>query len=182
MQSADYKPTRGHLRSLLPLSGKIRAYAFPMNPTKFTEAIRVAWRKQQIYGGSHPNMHYVSTDAHQLPAVEFFVSKQHMETERGRSITYSEFLEFKRFVQALTVPARGEGEATSGAPPRVLFEWPWVISMTCIVENLEVTYTKFNFSGAPINYTVKVSFSEIRDVRVFSDEIMEQGSMRAEVQ
>lgn len=180
MRNVDYKPTRGSVRSLLPFAGKIRSYVFPMNPNKLQESVNVIWREQQIFGMSHPNMHYIATGAHQLP-VEFYVSKQRMEAELGRVISESELLEFKRFLQALTVPARGEGDVTSGSPPRVLFDWPWVVSMTCVLRNLTVTYTKFAITGAPISYTAKVAFSEIRDVRMYSGDIMEQGSMRAEV-
>lgn len=174
----DYNPVRGFLRSL---GEEPEEFEFPMNPTRLSEQVEVLWRQQQVIGMSHPRMQYTGTGAWKLPGVEFMVNRYRMAEARKRAISIGEFLDFKRFLSSLTVPESGTEDIIGGSPSRVLFVWPSVISLTCVLTNLNITYLKFSIHGEPLIYTARVGFSEIRDIRMTSSELRKIGSQRAEV-
>lgn len=155
-------------------------WGFPMNPTELAESINVNWREQAVVGMSHPIMQYVGTGAHALPSVTFRVDAYQMSRELGRNVTTSDVLGFKRFLQSLTVPPRGAENVTGGSPPRVLFVWPDVVSLTVVVRTAEFRYLKFaRETGAPLVYDARVTFSEVRDERMTSEQLLNEGSMRS---
>lgn len=154
---------------------------FPMNPTKLEEVIQVNWQEQRVVGMSHPVLQFVGTGAHTFPSVEFLADKYAMSRERNKNITEVEFLFFKRFLQSLTVPPRSAKNVAGGSPPRVLFIWPEVVSMVVVVRSVSIRHERFDIQGRSIRYIAQVTFSEVRDVRMTSEQLFNQGSIRAEV-
>jgi len=170
-------PVRGHLKNLH--SGE--SFVFPMNPTTLRERIQVRYQEQNIIGMSHPNMQYLGTGATKLPGVQFYYDARRVAQELGRdTISPRERLNFWRFVQALTVPGFGADDINSGQTPRVLFVWPQVMSLTCVVQDAGCEYREFDMGGAVLVYVVSVSFAEIRDLRMYSEELRIFGSDRGE--
>jgi len=66
-----------------------------------------------------------------------------------------------------------------GGPPRALFVWPGVISLTCVLTALSFKYDRFNLEGTPVQFTAKVTLEETRDVRLLSEEVLADGSQRS---
>ncbi len=174
----QYTPVRGYLRSLTP---PIEDFQFPMNPNRLVEAINVGWRELMPIGMSHPRQQYTGTGAHMIPGVTFLVNRRKLGAEKGRELSAYEFLDFKRFLQAHTVPPSGSKDVAGGSPSRLLFLWPGVITLTTVLRNLRVTYTRFNHLGEPMAYDCQVDFAEIRDTRVTHEEIRDIGSQRSEL-
>lgn len=173
-------PARGSIVLLDPEGQTAdREYFFPMNPTELEEAIEVGWNEQRVVGMSHPRLQYTGTGAHKFPAVEFYVSAHALSQETGKNLSANEVLEFKRFLQSLTVPRAGAQDVVGGAPPRVLFIWPRVISLVCVVRSVSFRYNRFSAEGTPLVYTARVAFSEIRDARMTHEQILIEGSRRA---
>lgn len=56
------------------------------------------------------------------------------------------------------------------APPRTIFVWPTVMSIETVLTDLEFTYRQFGVNGNVLVYTATVTFEEILDVRVTSEE------------
>lgn len=171
---AEY-PTRGFLVDL----NSAAEFEFPMNPSGLEESIGVNWKRQSVVGFSHPILQFASTDAHSLPGVDFYVDRYQMSRDLGKNVTAKDFLAFKRFCQSLTVPPRGAENVAGGSPPRVLFVWPEVVSLVCVVANVSIRYERFAHDGSPVAYRVRVDFLEIRDSRMTSEEIFDDGSQRA---
>ena len=46
----------------------------------------------------------------------------------------------RRFLQSLCYPRRGAEDVVGGGPPRALFVWPGVISLTCVLTALSFKY------------------------------------------
>lgn len=168
-------PTRGFLIDLI----NAEWFDFPMNPDKLEEVISVNWKRQAVVGLSHPVLQFAGTGSHSLPSVEFFVDRYRMAREKGSTVTAKEFFAFKRFLQSLTVPPRGAVNIAGGAPPQVLFVWPEIVSLVCIVENVAITHQRFAHDGSGLAYRARVTFSEIRESRMTSEEIFDDGSQRA---
>ena len=152
---------------------------FLLNPTELSERVQVNYNRLQVPGLSHQILQYVSTGNATLP-VEFYLDKFFAAQVQGEQDP--DILDFKRFLQALTVPTGGAEDVVGGGPPRALFIWPGLISLTCVLTNLELQYQQFNRQSSVLVYRAKTTFEEIRDVRITSDEIRESGSQRAEVQ
>lgn len=175
LKDAAENPVRGFLVDL----NSAAEFEFPMNPEGLEEVISVNWKKQAVIGLSHPILQYAGTGSHSMPAVEFYVDRYQMSREVGKDVTTKEFLAFKRFLQSLTVPPRGAENVAGGSPPRVLFVWPETVSLVCIVESVSIRMERFAHDGSPVAYRARVAFSEIRDSRITSEDVFDDGSQRA---
>ena len=83
-------------------------------------------------------------------------------------------LDFRAFLRALTVPPEGTEGVAATAPPRVLFIWPSVVTIECVVASVEFQYRQLAIDGTVLVYTASVSFEEILDTRVTSEELREE--------
>jgi len=175
LQFVTRYPVRGFLVDLN--SGA--EFGFPMNPTTLQESIAVQWNEQRVVGMSHPVLQYVGTGSHNLPGVSFLCDRHMMSRERNRDVSVKDFLGFKRFLQSLTVPPRGTESVAGGAPPRVLFVWPEVVSLIVVVKSVSFQHERFTQDGEPLRYVAQVTFSEIRDSRMTSEQLFNEGSIRS---
>lgn len=142
------------------------------NPAEFEETIGVNYAQLQIQGLSHPVQHYTNTDAVKYSFELFYTCLGGTPAELTR------IQQDRLFFKALTHPWRSPTIA-KGGPPRVLFIWPNLCSLTCVVKSVGFRYTQFNASGAPIAYSVRMSIEEIRDVFVGMDDILSSGDFRS---
>ena len=173
-------PARGSLALLdVENTTSLREFTFPMNPTELEESIDVNWVEQRVVGHSHPILQYTGTGPHNLPGVKFYVSAHALSQERNKNLDGDDVLEFKRFLQSLTVPRGNAGDIVGGSPPRVLFIWPNVVSLVCVVRNVRFRHLRFARDGSVLVYVATVTFSEIRDARMTSEEVFFEGSRRA---
>jgi hypothetical protein len=146
-----------------------------LNPTELREQVQVNYSRLQVPGLSHQVLQFSSTGNVSLP-VELYLDKFFA---RGVSAEDDpDILDFKRFLQALTVPAGGASDVASGGPPRALLVWPGLVSLTCVVTSLEFRYEQFGVRGEVLVYRAQVTFEEIRDSRTTSEEMRVQGSLR----
>lgn len=142
------------------------------NPTEFEEALEVNWARQTVPGLSHQPLQFVNTGNVK------FTLELHFEVH-GASADLEQLHFAKRFLQSLCYPRRGAEDVIGGGPPRALFVWPNVVSLTCVVTGLSFKYGRFNLAGTPIQFTAKVTLEEIRDVRLLSEEVLADGSRRS---
>lgn len=146
-----------------------------LNPTELREQVRVHYSRLQVLGLSHEVLQYHATGNTALP-VEFALDKFF-----ARAVSADDdpdILDFKRFLQALTVPPGGADSVADGGPPRALFVWPGLITLSCVVTRLELRYQHFDATGRVLVYQAQATFEEIRDARVTSEELRAQGSRR----
>jgi len=170
---AGIPPSRGELCNLK--TGE--AIGFLLNPTQFSEQVRVNYNRLQIPGLSHQVLQFVSTGNATLP-VEFYMNRFFAGQIQAED---ADILDFKRFLQAFTVPSSGAEDVVGGGPPRALFIWPGLVSLTCVLTSLEFKYEQFDTFADVLVYRARTTFEEIRDVRITSEEIRELGSERGGV-
>jgi hypothetical protein len=151
------------------------AMSFLLNPTELREQVQVNYSRLQVPGLSHEILQFSSTGNVTLP-VELYLNKYFARAVSAEDDP--DILAFKRFLQALTVPAGGASDVASGGPPRALLVWPGLVSLTCVVTSLEFRYEQFGARGEVLVYRAQVNFEEIRDVRMTSEEMRVQGSLR----
>jgi len=142
------------------------------NPAEFEEALEVNWARQTVPGLSHQPLQFVNTGN-----VKFTLELHFEVHDPSADIDQIHFA--RRFLQSLCYPRRGAEDVIGGGPPRALFIWPNVASLTCVVTGLSFKYGRFNLEGTPIQFTAKVTLEEIRDVRLLSEDVLAGGSQRS---
>jgi hypothetical protein len=142
------------------------------NPTEFEEALEVNWARQTVPGLSHQPLQFVQTGNTKF-TLELNFEAQDPTTDLD-TIQYA-----RRFLQSLCYPRRGAADVIGGGPPRVLFVWPNVISLTCVITALSFKYGRFNLEGTPVQFTAKLTLEEIRDVRLLSEDVLQDGTQRS---
>ncbi len=141
------------------------------NPSEFEEALEVNWTRQTVPGLSHQPLQFVNTGNVK------FTLELNFEVQ-DPSTDLDTIHQSRRFLQSLCYPRRGAEDVVGGGPPRALFVWPNVISLTCVVTALSFKYGRFNLEGTPVQFTAKVTLEEIRDVRLLSEDVLADGSQR----
>ena len=53
------------------------------------------------------------------------------------------------------------------------------MSLTCVVTALSFKYGRFNLDGTPVQFTAKVALEEVRDVRLLSEDVLQDGTQRS---
>lgn len=142
------------------------------NPTELEEALEINWARLAVPGLSHQPLQFVHTGNTKFTLeLNFEVQDPTATLDR---IHFS-----RRFFQSLCYPRRGAEDVIGGGPPRALFVWPNVISLTCVVTALSFKYGRFNLEGTPIQFTAKLTLEEIRDVRLASEDVLADGTQRS---
>ena len=142
------------------------------NPTELEEALEVNWARQTVPGLSHQPLQFVNTGNTK------FTLELNFEAQ-DPTADLAQLLRARRFLQSLCYPRRGAGDVISGGPPRALFVWPTVISLTCVITSLAFKYSRFNLAGTPVQFTAKLGLEEIRDVRLLSEDVLASGTQRS---
>jgi len=139
------------------------------NPTQLSEKLQVNWNRLAVPGLSHQVLQFQSTANRQLSGVEFYLDRYFAAEQPGDV----NILEFRAFLRARTVPPAGTEDVAGTAPPRVLFIWPEVVTIECVVASVEFAYRQLAVDGTVLVYAASVTFEEILDTRVTSEELRE---------
>lgn len=145
------------------------------NPVKLKRKIQVVWNKLKVLGHSHEPLQYSNTSN-----VSFaFDLAFSCWDDRASPVQMAKIIDnAQRFLQSLCYSKRGGQDIVSGAPPRVLFVWPKLVSLTARIEEIEIEDTDFNVEGASIRFTASIKLEEIRDARLFSEDVRATGMRR----
>lgn len=142
------------------------------NPTELEEQLATNWTRQTVPGLSHQPLQFNYVENYKL-TLELFIDGH------GSAAQLDQLLRARRFLMSLCYPRRGAQDVASGAPPRALFVWPRVISLTTVVTSFSCKWTQFNVEGTPVQLTAKVALEEIRDVRLVSEDVLASGTLRS---
>ncbi len=152
------------------VTGVARTVQF--NPAELEETIGVNYARLVVPGLSHTRKHFVNTDDVKFSFELFSHCLDSGDTKLANMLAIRED---RRFLYALTHPWRADGIKRGGAP-RVLFIWPHLISLTCVVTSLTFKYTLFNKTGAPAAWNARVQLEQIRDEFVGMEDILNEGT------
>lgn len=139
------------------------------NPTQLTETVQVHWHRLPVPGLSHQVLQFQSTGNRSFQGVEFYLDRFYAREQPGQP----EILGFRNFIRALTVPPEGVQGVVDTAPPRTLVIWPNVLTVEAVVTQVAFHYRQFSVTGNVLVYTAVVTFEEILDTRVTSEQLLE---------
>ncbi|WP_426749899.1 peptidoglycan-binding protein [Myxococcus sp. Y35] len=140
------------------------------NPTQLTEKLQVNWNRLAVPGLSHQVLQFQGTSNRQLAGVEFYLDA-FFATQQADT---SNIMAFRAFLRALTVPPAGTEGVLATAPPRVLVLWPGVLTVECVVASVEFQYRQLAVDGRVLVYTATVTFEEVLDTRVTSEQLRQE--------
>lgn len=135
------------------------------NPRELPEKLGVSYADHGVPGMSHKPLQYSYTE-NLKTTIDLLWFVESPEDMRKKD-------EDRRFILSLCYPWRGHA-----APPRALLVWPGIYSLTCVVRDLDAGHKYFNRELNSTIWTCKLSFEEIRDARVWGDDVLKNGTMR----
>ncbi len=146
-------------------------YSMQFMPEEFEEKVTPNYSRHKVLGLSHEILQYAQTGNHTLPGIEF-----NFRADRAKELDLIH--KWRRFFLSLCYASEGAETVRDGAPPRVLFSWPKLYSMTCIIADLSIRHKAFDVKGLTKKFTVIVTLEEIRDVRLTREQVFTQGTRR----
>jgi len=164
--------------SLMNLNTAVSVEA-QFNPTELDEDLEVHWNRLAVLGLSHMPLQYQQT-GNQTFSFELAFRAFDDRGNRLGDIHYA-----RRFLLSLCYSSRNSpATIVGGSPPRVLFVWPsslaqGFVSLTCVISKLHGKHTLFNRKGDPVHFGFKVDVEEVRDFRIYSEDVLSMGTARS---
>ena len=168
LEAASQRPARMSIANLA--TGESVEAQF--NPTQLEEALEVNWARQTVPGLSREPLQFVSTGN-----TKFQMELNFEALEPGADL--DQLLRSRRFLLSLCYPPAGSQDVASGGPPRALFVWPGIVSLTCVIASVSFKYTRFNVAGTPTQFTARIGLEEITDIRLTSEDVLADGTQRS---
>jgi len=180
---------------------------FQFNPPELVEELSANWARLNPVGLSHQILHFINTNNHRLP-IEIYMSDIVANLRKATAAPARSGFQFvapgapgapppplatesrlklpskldlddaKRFLQSLLYPYRTES-GTFDPPPRVVFVWPSVVRMRCVVTSLRFTHRRFSLrTAATTAMMADVTLEEARFTPLWSQFVRDHRSER----
>lgn len=139
-------------------------------PETLDESVRAVYALINVPGLSHQPQQYSHTENLGYDVDLYFRVKYAGDTQR--------LDDARKFLHAACYPMEGSDSVATGAPPRILFVWPGLISMTCKLHEVKIRYLNFSPAGIPTAFTARVTLMEALDVRMWAEDVRLFGTQR----
>jgi hypothetical protein len=152
------------------------------NPTEIEEEVRVNYTDLDLLGMSHKPQQYKNTDNHRFQFSLRFdgLAIRQAHGSPGIPVHGANLNNARRYLLSLCYAPRGAQDILGGQPPRVLFFWPQLISLQAKLRRLRFRHSHFASStGGTGRFDVDVEIHEIRDVRLVSEDVFANGTIRS---
>lgn len=151
------------------------------NPDQVEEELGTAYNDLAIQGHSHKPKQFEQSDNLSLSFDLGFDALSTRAIATNSSLAVNDGPAYaRRFLQHLVVPRRAGVPVVGGGPPRVLFYWPEMWSITCKVTKLKFVHKRFSIFGKSTIFSCKVSLDEARTTRLWSEDVLVGGTIRGE--
>lgn len=161
-------------------NGDVMAPQF--NPKEIEEELRVNYNDLDLLGMSHKPSQYKNTDNHRFKFQLRFdaLSIRESQGSLGIPINGVNINNARRYLLSLCYSPRGAQDILGGAPPRILFFWPQLVSLEATIRSLKFKHTHFSSqTGGTGQFDCDVELHEIRDVRMTSEDVFANGTIRS---
>ncbi len=143
------------------------------NPTEFEENVKPEYAKIKTLGNSHEIHQYQGTTSH---GFSFDMSFSAFDDQGARldDVAFA-----RKFLLSLCYSSRSAKTISQGTPPRVLFVWPSVVSISSLIQSVRIKNTDFAKNGRITRFTATVSLDEVRDERLYAEDVLANGTLRS---
>ncbi len=139
------------------------------NPEELRETYTSVYAKQVVMGNSHGAKQFVHTDDVKLSFTMMF-------SAMGGPGFATYIQQARLFLQSMHYPRGVAGNVASAGPPRFLFIWPDLMSMTAVAMSTGFTHKRFRTSGGTVVYAAEIALESISDSFVSSDDVSRAGT------
>lgn len=143
------------------------------NPEEIERQVGVNYTRLTVLGLSHEVLQFQNRANEKLKFKLYFDKRATTEA--------AELVEKKaaeRQLDALTVGSKKAQDIAGGGPPDALFEFGEHFLLRVRVLSLKYQYKRFSFDGTPIHFSVDVEIEEIRDKRLYAEDVLTHGLQR----
>lgn len=153
-----------------------RGFSAQFNPTEIEESLAANYNELKVLGQSHAPLQYTGTSNLEL---SFSLGFDALATYSGQDGERATVWGARRFLMSLLYPSiEGQG-VSGGAPPDVRLFWPTLLAITCKLKTVKFKHTRFNSHLQTVLFSADVSVVEMRDVRLYSEDVLDAGTMRS---
>lgn len=138
-------------------------------PTRVQEELQANFERLKVMGLSHEVLQYTGTSNHKLSFTLDF---------NGDPSTGQTAQQQRLFLLSNGYPSRKSRNVKSGGPSGIVVDWPELLNLTCAQLAVKIEHDLFLPSGAPQRFSAQVSFEELRDVRLYSEDVLRVGTVR----
>lgn len=140
------------------------------NPQEISEKLGVNWKELDILGMSHKPLQYLNTENLTLSFDLVF----NVLSQNG-----DQAFSTRLFLHSLCYSKRGSQDVIGGGPSRVLFSWPNLFSLTCVMATMEIKHQRFNNAMQSMQFTATLTIKEARINRLYAEDVLSQGTLRS---
>lgn len=142
------------------------------NPEELQETLGAVYARQAVPGLSHQVKQFVHTEDLVTTFTLYFSSYP-------GPVRHALNMRARRFLMAACHPRSvGAGSISRGGAPRLLFVWPELYALTCVLTKVTFAHKIFRRAGAPVAFTCGVTLEEIRDAFVGMEDVLQLGTER----
>lgn len=145
------------------------------NPVEVEENLDVIYAAQTVPGLSHQILQYTNTGN-----LSITLDLKYDALTNPKDFDADDAINARKFLHSLCLPRRGATTIRDTAPPRCLFVWPTLYTLTTVIKKLRIRFTRFRQDGKPTAFDASVTIEEIRDMRITSEEVFADGTQRAD--
>lgn len=172
--STNPRPPRGMLKNLI--TGEEDEFLF--NPESISERVKTNWNRHDVIGLSHNVLSYKNTSNVTL-SIELFMSQIAQDEIAFTAGSSPQIATDRRaFLLSLMYPSEDADFGFKGTP-RVLFIWPYVFRMKCILSDLDFTHREFSPGfGITTQLIAKITLEGELDKRLLSSAVSRMHTLR----
>lgn len=150
------------------------------NPAELDETIGTNLAKITSPGLSHEHVHFINTKNLKYSFTLYFHALMGNRMQGASMEARLESLQqARRFLHSLCYPRANASDVATGGAPRVLFVWPKMVSIQAVIDgDINFKYTEFTADGLPYAFTATVPLSEIRDLKLTSQDVFSNGTLK----
>ncbi len=138
-------------------------------PTKASEELSSNYEHLKILGLSHEHLQYSGTGNHKLAfPLEF----------NGAPAFGQTAMDQRRFLLANQYASRSARNVKSGGPSGIVVDWPNLFSLVCVQMSVKIEHELFLPDGQPLKFTAQLAFEELRDLRIYAEDVARLGTVR----
>ena len=153
-----------------------RGFSAQFNPTEIEETITANYNELKVLGQSHAPLQYTGTSNWEAP---FSLGFDALATYAGADGERATVWGARRFLMSLFYSSiEGQG-VSGGAPPDVRLFWPTLLAMTVKLKTGKFKHSRFNSRLQSCLFVADVTVVEVRDVRLYSEDVLDSGTMRS---
>lgn len=139
------------------------------SPTKVSEELSSMFEELKVLGLSHQPLQYSGTANHKVS----FPLEFHGAPSLGQTADQQ-----RRFLLSNHYPSRSQRNVKATGPSGIVVDWPGLFSLVCAQMSTKITHEVFLPSGAPQKFIAELTFAELRDVRLYAEDVSRLGTVR----